>query len=116
MQEKTTACLTEAVAEAVALVELVAIVEELRFVEAVVLVEVDPLKGETAVEVVGNIVEGLSVVTEVALITFPIVTPHAGATEVAEVDEVDQPIFEVAVAVDVAVARQESTSEICFLT
>lgn len=100
MRKKTTACLTEAVAEAVAVVELVAIVEELRFAEVVALVEGDHLKGGTAVEVVGNIVEGL----EVALTIFHIVTPHAGATEVVEV------------AVAVAAARQESTSKICFLT
>lgn len=109
MREKSTACLTEAVAEAVAVVELVAIVEELPFVEAVVLVEGGPLKGVTAVEVVGIIVEGLNVVTEVLLTIFHTVTPHAGVTEAVEVD---QPVFEVVVAVDVAVQTQGSTSKI----
>ncbi|GAM34876.1 hypothetical protein TCE0_015r02749 [Talaromyces pinophilus] len=56
------------VAEAVAAMEVMAIVVEPCFVEAVVLVERDPLKGWTAAEAVGNIVEGLNVVTEVEVV------------------------------------------------
>lgn len=93
-------------------VEVVAVVGELPFVEAEALVEEEPLKEGTVGEVVENIVEGLNVVTEVALITFPIVTPHAGATEGEEEGDEDQRMFEVAVAVDVAVAMQKSTSKI----
>lgn len=102
---KATACLTEAAAEDVE------VVEELFSVEAAVLVEEVSLKEEIAVEVAENIVEGPSVVTEAVLIIFPFVTPHAGVTEGVEEDE-GQLTPEVDVAVDVDAATRRYTSKI----
>ena len=98
---KATACLTEAAAEDVE------VVEELFSVEAAVLVEEVSLKEEIA----ENIVEGPSVVTEAVLIIFPFVTPHAGVTEGVEEDE-GQLTPEVDVAVDVDAATRRYTSKI----
>lgn len=107
-REGNTACLIEAVVEAVEVVP-----EELHFAVAEVLVGEDPMKEGTVVEAAENIVEGPNVMTEGVIILFPIVNPHAGATGEVEEDEVQQ-MSEVAVAVAVAEDPQGSTSKLGF--
>jgi hypothetical protein len=123
VREDTTACLIEAVAEAVEAVEVVRaeVVRELLSVEAEALVEEASTTEETVVVAEAeNIVEEAiseALVTEVAERTiFHIVTPREGVTEGGEDERrISGVAVMVVVVVVVDVETQGSTSTIEFL-